>query len=186
MPKVSAPRLISDSKAAAQQTAPALDAAVKTAGGSTTAPAAPRRTRRKPSAQNAPSSTDTSAATSTKGRTRSRAQKAAEPAEEPPQAAEVTEATQTADTSRERRKPEFPDEPDGIPGAKRITLPLWYDLWKKLRRRSVEDEIDTTIVIRSAIELYFHDERFQAKVDKLAKLRASSIHRGRPRKDSSR
>jgi hypothetical protein len=177
MPRVSAPSLISESKTGAQQKAPALEAATKAAETTTT----PRRTRRKTSAQNAPSEASTTEVAPRKAKTTSKAQKPTEPAGEGPPAAEAVDGP-----ARENRKPELPPEPDGIPGAKRITLPLWYDLWKKLRRTSVEDEIDTTIVIRSAIELYFHDDRFRAKVDKLAKIRASSIHRGRPRKDAAR
>jgi hypothetical protein len=92
------------------------------------------------------------------------------------------EATQASETGPKQR-PSDPPEPEGIPGEKRITLPLWQTLWRALQLARVDDGIDTTIRIRSMIELWVHDDRIRARVDKLAKQRASTLSRGRPRRD---
>jgi len=78
-------------------------------------------------------------------------------------------------------RPATPPLPDGIPGEKRITLPLWHSLWRALRLANVDDGIDTTVRIRSMIELWEHDPRLRARVDRLARDRAASLARGRPR-----
>lgn len=76
-----------------------------------------------------------------------------------------------------------PPEPDGIPGEKRITLPLWHSLWRALQLARVDDGVDTTVRIRAMVELWGHDTRVRARVDKLAKQRASTLPRGRPRRE---
>lgn len=76
-----------------------------------------------------------------------------------------------------------PPEPDGIPGEKRITLPLWHSLWRALQLARVDDGVDTTVRIRAMVELWEHDTRVRARVDKLAKQRASTLPRGRPRRE---
>lgn len=78
-------------------------------------------------------------------------------------------------------RPAAPPLPEGVPGEKRITLPLWHSLWRALRLANVDDGIDTTVRIRSMIELWEHDPRLRARVDKLARDRAASLSRGRPR-----
>jgi hypothetical protein len=92
------------------------------------------------------------------------------------------EATQSPETGPKQR-PSDPPEPEGVPGEKRITLPLWQALWRALQLARVDDGIDTTIRIRSMIELWVHDDRIRTRVDKLAKQRASTLSRGRPRRD---
>lgn len=92
------------------------------------------------------------------------------------------EATQPPET-RPKQRPSDPPEPDGIPGEKRITLPLWASLWRALQLARVDDGIDTTIRIRTMIELWVHDDRIRARVDKLAKQRATTLSRGRPRRN---
>lgn len=177
MPRVSAPRLISDAKKPAA--APALDAAVEAAGASTSTPA--RRTRKTP--QSGRSGAGTRRTTSTKGKASGKRQEPTEPAGEGPgRPAVETEQPATGGDSRRTARPEFPDQPDGIPGEKRISLPLWQHLWRALSLARLDDGVDTTVRIRSMIELWEHDPRVRAKVDKLALQRASTMHRGRPRK----
>lgn len=91
-------------------------------------------------------------------------------------------ATQPAETGSQRR-PSDPPEPDGIPGEKRITLPLWETLWRALQLARIDDGIDTTIRLRTMIEIWAHDDRIRTRVNKLAKQRASTLSRGRPRRN---
>jgi hypothetical protein len=72
--------------------------------------------------------------------------------------------------------------PRAIPAPERITLPMWTELHRALALARIEDRVDTTVRIRAMIELWHHDARLRARVDRLAKNRSSSLHRGRPPK----
>lgn len=63
--------------------------------------------------------------------------------------------------------------------AKRVHVPLPEDLFRFLKRANAEDDIDTTVRIRAMIELYEHDERHRARVDKIAKKRNEELIRHR-------
>lgn len=151
MPRVNAPQAIN--AATAKNTAAPPPAT----------PAPPRtRTPRKAS-----SSAKTAPAAPTKGRRRGAAQEAAQAPVQP--------------AGRESARPSTPPAPDGLPGEKRITLPLWHSLWRSLQLARVDDSIDTTVRIRAMVELWEHDPRIRARVDKLALERAATLSRGRPR-----
>jgi hypothetical protein len=63
--------------------------------------------------------------------------------------------------------------------ARRVHVPLPEHLFRYLKRANAEDDIDTTVRIRAMIELYEHDQRHRARVDKIAKKRNEGLIRHR-------
>lgn len=177
MARVSAPRLITDARKGPapteQQGTPAEPPA---------APPEPSSRGGRKAAQRPRGSAKTSTrGTTSKGRSAAAPQNAPEPAGgESPTAAAVAAGSARATTPRLAEAP----EPDGIPGEKRISLPLWQPLWRELQLARVDDGVDTTVRIRAMIELWAHDPRLRGRIDKLAKQRAGGLHRGRPRKET--
>lgn len=84
-----------------------------------------------------------------------------------------------------KRGPVDPPEPGGFVGEKRVNLPLQGELHRDLALARIDDGIEATIRVRAMIELWRHDPRLRKRVDKLAAKRATTIQRGRPRKDAS-
>lgn len=144
--------------------------------GESSTPATSRTRTRKPAGKGGSSKGASAATRGTQGKD---PRKPAEPAQGSSAPTTTTPAAPT------RRGPVDPPEPQGIVGEKRINLPLQTELHRALSQARVDDGVEATIRLRAMIELWRHDERLRKRVDRLATKRATTIQRGRPRKDAS-
>lgn len=92
-------------------------------------------------------------------------------------------STQTASDTPPRTEREIDEELLNTRAVakltRRIHLPLTEDMYRTLKRSGAEDDIDTTVRIRSMVELYQADPKVRARVDKLARRRNEDLIRNR-------
>lgn len=90
----------------------------------------------------------------------------------------TTKGTQHTQQSSEDLGKPLPDENKPQPpskNGKRVAVPMPKDMRDALALARVDDDIEATVRIRAMVELWMHDERLRARVDKLAKTRSAEL-----------
>lgn len=95
----------------------------------------------------------------------------------PGRTAKGTQTEQSPTQDHDLSEP-LPDEGKPKPpskNGKRVAVPMPKDMRDALALARVDDDIEATVRIRAMVELWMHDERLRARVDKLAKTRSAEL-----------